>query len=73
MEKKNTWGGARPGAGKPKGVTGPYKEKIKEARVAMRLSDEEAQMLNECVEKLKCSKTQVVVKALKLLYDTLEK
>ena len=41
--------------------------------MVMRLSEEKAQMLNECVQKLNCTKTQVVTKELKLLYDSLEK
>ncbi len=45
-------GGKRPGAGRPKGTTGPYKEKVKK-RFTFRLSEEEEKAVRDLLKKMR--------------------
>jgi len=47
-----TRGGKREGAGRPKGTTGPYKEKVKKP-FCFKLSEEEEKAVRELLKKMR--------------------
>lgn len=49
---KSGRGGKRPGAGRPKGTTGPYKEKVKK-KFTFRLSEEEEKAVRDLLKKMR--------------------
>ncbi|MDN9632441.1 CopG family transcriptional regulator [Clostridioides difficile] len=51
----------------------PPKENSKKLRFEVRLNQEQVDVLNECAENLKISKTDVVIKGIELVKEKLDK
>lgn len=46
-------------------------ENPKDIVIRARITEKENQMLNECVEKLRMTKTDIIVKGIELIYEKL--
>lgn len=65
-------GGARKGAGRPKGTSGAYKETKRDKKLTIQITLEEYERIEKCSNKLKLSKTNTIIKALGLLEKELD-
>lgn len=66
--KKDGRGGARVGAGRPRGIT-KYKGQKRDKQLTIRLTQGELEILNKLSEELKLSRADVIVKSIEKFID----
>lgn len=66
-------GGARVGAGRPKGTVGAYKKVKRDKQITLMMTEEELKKLKYCSEKQGKTRTSLIVDLVNELYLTIEK
>lgn len=66
-------GGARVGAGRPKGTVGAYKKVKRDKQITLMMTEEELEKLKYCAEKQGKTRTSLIVDLVDELYLTIKK